>query len=694
VIKRNLSDAPGVLGAVRPKLQSNLPRRLAPLIVLGLLLPDSSNAREPVGAPSHGVVAFTHVNVVPMDAERVLEDQTVVTTGGRISGVGPARDVSVPAGALQIDGRGKYLMPGLADLHVHLFSADDLLPYLVSGVTTVLNMSGSPQHLQWRDEVRTGVLLGPTVFTACPIIDGIPPLNEAFLTAETPEAGRAMVQDEKRAGYDMIKLYGTLRPDVFRAILEAAAEKRIPVVGHVNRQVGALDVLKSSQAMAAHLEDLLFARFDHAPTDAELEAFADAIGRSHMTVTPNLNTNPTNIAQVEDLDAVLASTDARLLPPAAYSQWMPANNRNERGPEAQGQVEQMRAVQAILYRLVVLIHARGVRLVAGTDAAPYGIPGVSLHQELGELVDAGFSPYEALRTATRNSGDFIADEIPSAPRTGVVTVGGAADLLLLGANPLLDVSNAARIEGVALRGEWLPAAELRAREAAAFARQAAVKARLPEIDRLLEAGDVHGAEHEAEGLGSDGTTWIAEWVLMTKARKLEDRNLPAAIEIARLDTRLYPRSFSSFYLLADLLFRAGDRESALAAAHRSLALEPHCSATANLLSKIEAVARPLIFTPAGSYHVEYTNRVSGERSQASLEITAGPDHALSGEMKGEDGHTSALQSVRAGADRLWVTASTPFGLIEFRIVVRGSKLGGDWAAPFGRNGTLEGDKLS
>ena len=133
---------------------------------------------------------------------------------GKISALGPARDVPIPDDALRVDGRGRYLMPGLADLHVHLFSSDDLLPYVASGVTTALNMSGNPQHLQWRDEVRSGALLGPTVFTTCPIIDGVPPLNEAFLTAETPEAGRAIV--------------GTLRPDVFRVILEVAARNGFP----------------------------------------------------------------------------------------------------------------------------------------------------------------------------------------------------------------------------------------------------------------------------------------------------------------------------------------------------------------------------------------------------------------------------------------------------------------------------------
>jgi hypothetical protein len=160
--------------------------------------------------------------------------------------------------------------------------------------------------------------------------------------------------------------------------------------------------------------------------------------------------------------------------------------------------------------------------------------------------------------------------------------------------------------------------------------------------------------------------------------------------VSRFDTRLYPRSFSAFQLLADLLFRAGDRDAALAAARKSLALEPHCSATRNLVQKIETVARPLTFTPVGRYELAYTNRVSGELAKARLDVAAGARGVLSGTMTDADGRTSALRSVVAGGDRLWAVADTPFGPIEFRVLVSGARLTGDWAAPFGRNGLLEG----
>src|SRR5882672_11024855 len=313
-------------------------------------------------AAQANAIVILNVSVIPMDSEHVLENRTVVVQDGKIAKI-TSGDVSLPKGALRVDGHGKYLMPGLADLHVHLFSSDDLLAYTIHGVTTVLNMDGGPSQLKWREEVREGKLLGPTIYTAGHTIDGFPPLNEMFLTAETPDQARAIVREQKLRGYDVIKLYGTLRPEVFRAILETAKQEKIPVVGHINRQVGALEVLKSSQVLAAHLEDLVAARFDHPPTDAELAEFADAIARSHITVTPNLNVIPTNIAQLKNLDAVLASPGAKLLSPAAYSQWMPANNRNERNDQTAQQIEFMNAMQGIVTKLVRLINIRGVRLV-------------------------------------------------------------------------------------------------------------------------------------------------------------------------------------------------------------------------------------------------------------------------------------------------------------------------------------------
>jgi imidazolonepropionase-like amidohydrolase len=627
-----------------------------------------------------------------MQDDQVLADQTVVVRSGKIVKIGHSEIVPQPTHALQIDGSGKYLMPGLADLHVHLFSSNDLLSYAAYGVTTVLNMNGEPAHLRWREQVRKGNMVGPTIYTASPTVDGFPPLNEMFVTEEKPEDATAFVHESKQAGYDFIKLYGTLRPDVFRAILEAAQREKIPVVGHINRQIGALEVLNSSQVLAAHLEDLMFARFDHPPSDVELEEFAKAIAASHITVTPNLNVNPANTAQLKDLSAMLKSTDAQLLPPAAYSQWMPANNRNDKN-DAAGQIEQMTAVQQALGTLVNMLGARGVPLVLGTDAAPYGFPGLSAHQELSELVEAGFSPYQALLTATRNAGSFVGQNVPNAPRFGTIDDGSEADLMLLSANPLRDIANTKRIEGVMLKGRWLTSAELRERQAAMQAHSAEVKRRLEDIDAALESGDLAKGEKLAEPLRSEKSPWIAQWVMLTKARKLQSTNLPGAIEIARWNVRLYPDSFAAHYLLADLLFQDRNLREASQQAERSRTLEPHNAATLNLLEKIEALQKPLRFVPAGTYKVEYTNDQSGEARTIDLLIEAVSPGVLKCKKVDPAADAGSPCSVWAGGDRMFALADTPFGPLEFRIQMTGDDLAGYWAGPFGRNGRMSGKRV-
>ena len=178
--------------------------------------------------PQQQGIAFINVNVVPFDRERILPGQTVIVRDGRIAEIGPAEKTKVPAGTLQIDGRGKYLMPGLADMHVHLFPGtgqpDDLANqqfqlFLANGVTTIRNMIGKPEHLALRDRVAKGELLGPTIYTAGPPLLGN--------NVQTPEAAEKAVTDQKKAGYDLLQLHEGLSPETYAAIVATA--KRVGV---------------------------------------------------------------------------------------------------------------------------------------------------------------------------------------------------------------------------------------------------------------------------------------------------------------------------------------------------------------------------------------------------------------------------------------------------------------------------------
>jgi tetratricopeptide (TPR) repeat protein len=330
-------------------------------------------------------------------------------------------------------------------------------------------------------------------------------------------------------------------------------------------------------------------------------------------------------------------------------------------------------------------------MVLGSDSAPYGFPGVSAHQELQELVDAGLSPYQALLTATRNAGTFISKYIPSAPHFGTVAEGAQADLLLLSDNPLIDIKNIGHIAGVMLRGKWLPAEEITSLRTETSKRFANVKEQLLKIDSDLETGDVSSARKYMQQYPPDYSPWYSEWVLMTKARKLQNKNLRVAIELARLDTALYPQSFSSWNLLGDLLFQDGQFDAALSNVRKSLAIEPYNSASQNLLQKIQALQHGPQFSPTGRYDIEYTDDQNHSAQSTHLQIERSAEGQLRG-TKADGTESSSLRSVFAGNDRLWAVADTQFGQIEFRIIVHGNTLTGYWAGPFGHNGNLRGTK--
>ena len=198
--------------------------------------------------------AFEDVDVVPMDTERVLEDQTVLVVDGRIAAIGPADTVDVPDGALRVRGRGRYLMPGLADMHVHCWTEEEHLLFLANGVTTVRNMWGAPHHLEWRRRAEAGELEGPTVYTTGPLIDGDPPHWPGSVVVTDPEAARAEVARQKAAGYEAVKVYSRLSRECYDAIVEAAREHGLRVDGHVPGAVGIERALEARQDSIEHLE--------------------------------------------------------------------------------------------------------------------------------------------------------------------------------------------------------------------------------------------------------------------------------------------------------------------------------------------------------------------------------------------------------------------------------------------------------
>jgi imidazolonepropionase-like amidohydrolase len=431
--------------------------RCIALLVLSLAEACAAADNDPAS-----VTAFVHVAVVPMDRERVLEDWTVIVADGRIRELGPSSAISVPERATVIDGHGKYLMPGLADMHAHTWEEDDFPLLLANGVTTIRNMFGGPIHLRWRQRIAAGELDGPTIYTAGPIIDGNPPIWPGAVVEDSEQARRA-VAEQHAARYDFLKVYARLSREAYDAISREGKALGMKVTGHVPDAVGLAAALRSGIDSIEHLsgyeslarkeatgagEEASWARLD----ESQFESVAHETARSGAWNCPTLVLFQHRVApgESEYLGQLLARHEMRYVSAKAVRSWLPQNNflkssTPARAASSRGKGDAMRK------KLVQALHRAGARLLLGTDYGnPFVVPGFSLHQELRNFVAAGLSPFEAIRAGTSSAADFM----KARNEFGTVEVGRRADLLLIEGNPLEDVANVNKRAGVMLRGKW------------------------------------------------------------------------------------------------------------------------------------------------------------------------------------------------------------------------------------------------
>jgi imidazolonepropionase-like amidohydrolase len=455
--------------------------------LLALALPAGALAAQPSRtALAPGTLAIVDVTVVPMTRDTALAHHTVVVRDGRIVAVGPAARVAVPRGARRIDGRGRWLVPGLADMHVHLH-ADDEIPdsvaprelgvMLANGVTTARLMIGTPEHLSLRRAILAGDELGPQLHVASPQLTGRPEKNARVVT--TPDEARAAVREVSDAGYDFVKLTTFITRPVYDAIVDEAARRRIRVVGHVDPQVGLARALEAGQQIE-HLDNYFEAvladtarergalsnygvfRLASWPMldqmdDARIARVAGATARAGVWSGPTLTVFNTAFAIGQTEDEARARPDWALSPPAWRGLYLRANARywSDSARTVRTDARRRRFVE-VRNRLVKAIVDSGGRILAGSDTPEWFMTyGYTLHRELAALVDAGLTPYQALVAATRGPAEFLGAE----GEWGTIAPGRRADLVLLAGDPRADIHNTSRIAGVAIGGRWLDDAE-------------------------------------------------------------------------------------------------------------------------------------------------------------------------------------------------------------------------------------------
>jgi imidazolonepropionase-like amidohydrolase len=408
---------------------------------------------------------FEGVTVIPMDRETVLENQTVVTSGGRIGAVGPAGKVQVPAGAVRVDGQGKFLMPALAEMHAHIpgGKAPDsdvehtLFLYAANGIGTIRGMLGDPRHLTYRERVAKGEVLGPRIYTSGPSFNG--------KTAATKEAAVEAVIAQQKAGYDLLKIHPGVPREAFDALAAKADELKIPFAGHVPAAVGLHRALEAKYRSIDHLDGYVEALVAH-PGESQvfgvnLVAQVDESkipGLVKATKAAGTWQVPTEILLVnwlndDDPESMGRWPEMKYVPAETVAKWI----AQKQGFAAKFPTADRQKLLALRRRLIKALHDGGVPFALGSDAPQtWNVPGFSVHRELKAIVAAGLTPYQALRTGTANVATYFGTEAAA----GAVAPGKRADLVLLDANPLQDIANSSRIAGVMINGRWLSKADI------------------------------------------------------------------------------------------------------------------------------------------------------------------------------------------------------------------------------------------
>ena len=408
------------------------------------------------------VVVFERVTIIPMDRERSIADRTVVIRDGRIAEVGAPNAVTVPEGATRVDGRGKFLMPALAEMHAHIpndrAEAERVLfMYVANGIGTIRSMLGDPSHFSLKERAARGEIVAPTMYLSGPSFSG--------QTAPTPQAATARVLEQKKAGYDLLKIHPGVPRDAFDALARTADEQGIRFAGHVPAAVGLQRALEAKFWTIDHIDGYVEALAKSGAEEGQLFGI-NLIGQLDESRIASLVAQtkaagtwivPTQVLienwyGADDVAMMQKWPEMKYVGADEMNQWV-ANKR--KNVEAFSPEHRQRYI-ALRRRLIKALHDGGVGILLGSDAPQiWNVPGFSIHREIATYVAAGLTPYQALVSGTRGVATHL-----NRDRSGTIDTGRLADLVLLDANPLQDISNTSKIAGVMVGGRWLPKSEI------------------------------------------------------------------------------------------------------------------------------------------------------------------------------------------------------------------------------------------
>lgn len=426
--------------------------------------PENSTQQQELQKQSLFVIK--NVNIIPMTVDNtIIENATVIIDNMKIVAI----NGSIPIGATVIDGKGKWLIPGLIDMHVHTNAdlnfrknaptqgatffmdiQDVMTTHIANGVTTIFELGGRVEHFAQRNEIAKGKIIGPRMAIA-PMINGGDPNNGGRIVNNASDARQA-VRSIKAEGYNFVKVYSSLNIESFEAIVDEAKKQGLKVVGHIP------DAFKGKTEKAfipnfglvAHAEEFSKQIRNQPKTKKDAEYFAQLAKKNNTWLTPNLVAIVKIRDQVLSLDSIRSMETLKYVHPLLQDKWLTSNNYNKHSsPKFLNYLDSLITFHK---EMVVAFKEAGVPMVAGTDAGTSGIvTGFSLHNELELLVNAGLTNEEALISATRLPAEWLGID----KEVGTVEIGKYADLVLLDANPLEDIKNTKTINGVFVNGTWV-----------------------------------------------------------------------------------------------------------------------------------------------------------------------------------------------------------------------------------------------
>jgi imidazolonepropionase-like amidohydrolase len=541
--------------------------------------------------PAEPPLVIRHVNVLPMDRDVLLRDQRVIVQSGLIEDIRPDDSSAVAPRATVLDGTDKFLIPGLVDFHTHPNATTEMITYAYYGITTIATFDGEP--LDWRLSETKLSAPSPHLLSTTKILDGPKGSFRHYAIAAAAHVPE-ILDSQIRLGAVMAKTYSYITDPAFQAIVAAAHERGLPVVGHVPIYLPMEEVLGHGLDLVAHSEELTH-YLDSSSRQVDYDRVVHAMSSSGISLIPNLSAISHIPDQAQHLQEVLARPEIQFMSSSMYQEWSSRTNLYANRKNVPAFVKAIEEQYAVQERVVGLLNQAGVPLLAGTDAPDTCLPGECLSAELELLRKAGLTDFQALRTATFNPGLFVAGQLRRrmATRFGVIAPGAVADLVLLGSNPLNDVVAATRdIRGIAISGHWWTSEQLSSMRKQLLPELRQRRALVDQYETLMAAGNVVGTMSFLDGLSkSVRGPLFSEDTVPSDAKQLALQDPSSGLRLLRAAQPYMKDCLGVHNALAALELMSGNKQAARGEYEKSLAIAPFNQVALDGLNSLGAGGR-------------------------------------------------------------------------------------------------------